>query len=130
MNEGRADENLLAHAVRITLDELVLPRRELKELQEAIRTCLDLVAFPAPQSRHEPQEFTPGELLVQERPIGDVSHAGLRGLGVLIQVSSTHEDLATGRPENTGNHTNRCRLPGSVGAEEAKDLTTRHGQVQ
>ena len=70
----------------------------------------------------EAQELARGQLLVDERPVGDEAERGLRRLGLGRQVVAVDEDAAGGRLEQAGDHADGRGLAGAVRAEEAVDL--------
>ena len=72
------DDQLLPHAVRVALDQLVAPLLEVEERHQLARAVLDLGTLLAVQPRDEAQELRAGELLVDERPVGNEAELRLR----------------------------------------------------
>ena len=50
-------------------------------------------------------------------------------IGFATMIDAADVDRAARRPENAGDHAQRRRLPGAVGAEEAEQLALRHFEV-
>jgi hypothetical protein len=71
----------------------------------------------------ETQELAGGELLVDERPVGDESKRGLGRFGARGEVVSVDEHAACRRLEQAGDHPDRRRLPSAVRAQEPVNLS-------
>src|SRR5437762_39800 len=123
VNEGARDDQLLPHAMAVSLDQLVLPARQLEHLEELGDAALDDVAFLSIQSRHETQELGAGEFVVHERSIRNKSEPHLGGERVDVHVVAAEEHAALRRPQNAGDHPQRGRLARAVGAEASVQHT-------
>jgi hypothetical protein len=124
VDERRGDEELLAHAVRIALDELVTPLTESEQVQQSLPATLGLRAITSPQPGHEPEELSARQLLVQVGAVGNVADLRLGLLGLVGHVDAVDEDLTGGGAEHPGHHADGGRLAGPVRAQEPEDLST------
>ena len=79
MHERARDDQLLPHAVAVALDQLVAPLLEIEQREQLARAMLDLRALLVVQSGDEAEELGAGQLLVDERAVGDESELALRG---------------------------------------------------
>ena len=129
MNQRARDDELLPHAVAVRLGELVLPGRQVEQLEQLVHAALDGRALLAVQRRDEAQELGAGELVVDERAVGDEAHPRLRLARLPLQVVAADLDHAARRLEDAGDHAQRRRLAGAVGAEEAEQLARRHLEI-
>jgi hypothetical protein len=129
MHEGAGDDQLLPHPVAVALDELVAPFLEVEQRQQLARSALHRRALVAIEARHEAQELHRGELLVDERPVGNEAQRRLGGRWILGDVDTGDAHPAAARPQDAGDHAERRGLPGAVGPEKAKELPTRHREV-
>ena len=126
VQERGAHHQPLLHAVREALDQLVAPAAQLEQIEHLADARLDGAVVHAVEAAVEAQELAGGELLVDERPVGDEAERRLRRLGRRRQVVAVDEDPAGGGLEQPGDHPDRRGLAGAVGAEEAVDLPRRH----
>ena len=126
VQEGGAHHQPLLHAVREALDQLVPPPAQLEQLEHLADAGLDRGLVHAVEAAVEAQELAGGELLVDERPIGDETERRLGGLGLVGQVVAVDDDAAGGGLEQAGDEADGGGLAGAVGAEEAVDLARLH----
>ena len=77
VHQRARDDQLLAHAVAVGLGELALPGRQLEQLEQLVDAALDRRALVAVERRGEAEELPAGELVVDERPVGDVAEPRL-----------------------------------------------------
>ena len=71
MHERARDDQLLAHAVAVALDQLVLHSARSKSASSSRHPLLDGVAILVVEAGDESQELRAGELLVDEGAVGD-----------------------------------------------------------
>ena len=90
---------------------------------------LDLVAVLSVQPGDEAQKFGAGELLVDERAVGNEAKFRFRGERVLGEIDPREVNRAGSRLEDAGDHAQRGRLPRAVGAEEAKQLAVGNSEI-
>ena len=128
VEEGRAHHEALLHAVGEALDQLVLPAARARRGRASPWTrSLDAVAVHAVQAAVKAQELAGGELLVDERAVGDEAEGGLGRLGVVREVVPVRSTMRPdGGLQQPGDHADRRRLAGTVRTEEAVDLSRRH----
>ena len=129
VDERAGDDELLPHAVAVALDQLVGPLLEIEQRHQLAPAVLDLVAVLAVQSSDEAQEFRAGELLVDERPVGNESEFRFCGERILGEIDSREVNGARGRLEDSRDHAKRRRLARAVGAQESEQLTVGHGEI-
>ena len=98
-------------------------RRSSKSSSISCTRPVDAVAVEAVEAPVKPQELAGGELLVDERPIGDESERRLRELRLRGDVVPVDHDAAGGRLQQPGDHAERRRLSRAVRAEEAVNLS-------
>ena len=70
MQERRAHDEPLLHAVRKALDQLVLPAAELEQIEHLPHALVQAVAVHAVQPGVKAQKFSGGQLLVDVGPSG------------------------------------------------------------
>src|SRR4051794_23539604 len=126
MHKGARDDELLAHAMAVALDELVTPFLEVKQREQLSPTVLDLLSLLVVKSGDEAKKLRAGQLLIYERAVGDEPELALRRNRLRNDVDATDFDGAAARTQNPRNHAQRRRLSGAVGAEKAEQLTARH----
>jgi hypothetical protein len=97
VHQGAADDQLLPHAVAVRFGELVLPGAEIEDLQQLVDAPLHLRPVLAVQRRREAEELAAGELVVDERAVGDEAdpRLGLQRPGQ--HVLAADQDRAAGR---------------------------------
>src|SRR5207237_1338297 len=110
------------HALAVTLDQLVAPLFQIEQRQQLSAPMLDVLPVLAVQSADESQKLDAGELLVNEGAIGNESKNSFCRDWVGGDVDSANAHGASGWPEDSRDHSERCRLAGSVGAEKAEQL--------
>src|SRR5438132_12206313 len=69
VNKSARDDELLSHAVAVTLDQLVAPLFQIEQRQQLSAPMLDVLPVLAVQSADESQKLDAGELLVDEGAI-------------------------------------------------------------
>ena len=79
VHEGAGDDQLLAHAVAVALHQFVAPLLEVEQRQQLAGAVLHLGALLVVEAGHEPQELGAGELLVDERAVGNEPQLHLGG---------------------------------------------------
>ena len=85
MQEGRAHDEALLHAVREALDQLALPAAELEQVRASrCARASTSAAVHAVEAAVEAEELAGGQLLVDEGPVGDEAE---RGLGRLRRLA-------------------------------------------
>ena len=65
----------------VALDELVAPFLEIEQRQQLAAAVLDVLSVLTVQPGDETQKLDAGELLVDERPVGDEAELPLRAIG-------------------------------------------------
>jgi len=125
VNQRARDDELLAHAVAVRLDQLVFPARQLEDFEELRDTPLDDVPLLPVQACDEPQELRAGELVVDERPVRDEAEPHLGGERIPVDVVAAEQDAALRRPQNSGDHAQRRRLARAIGTETAVEHAAR-----
>ncbi len=129
MHQGAGDDELLAHAVAVGLDQLVLPCRQLEQVEQLVDPFLDRCPVLAVEPGDEAEELPAGEFLVDERAIRDEPEPGLGRHRGGQQIVATQPDAAGRGSEDAGDHPERRGLPGAVGAEETEQLAARDVQL-
>ncbi len=129
VHEGARDDELLPHAVAVALDQLVAPFVEIEQREELARAMLDHRPVLLVQPRDESKKLGAGQLLIDERPIGDEAQLALGGDWICRDVDPADLHGAAGRSQNAGNDAQRRRLPGAIRAEEAEQLSARHLEI-
>src|SRR3954471_14118481 len=90
---------------------------------------LDLRTALLVQSRDEAEELRAGELLVDERPVGDEAELRFGRARVANDVDPGDLDSAGARAKDARNHPQRRRLPSPVRPEKAEQLSPGHIEV-
>src|SRR4051812_42003219 len=90
---------------------------------------LYLVTVLTVQASHEAQKLGAGQLLVDEWPVGDESELRLRRQRILGEIDSRQVDRSRSRLQNSGDHAQRGRLAGAIGAEESEQLAIGNAQI-
>ena len=91
---------------------------------------LDLRPVLVVQPGDESQKLGARQLFVDERAIGDEPELGSsRRSDSSINIDPADVDRAARRAEDAGDHPQRRRLPGAVGAEKSEQLAFRHFEV-
>jgi hypothetical protein len=88
VHERARDDELLPHAMAVTLDELIAPLLEIEQRQQLSPSALDVGAALPVQPRDEAQELDAGELLVDERAVGDEAELLLRGHRIISEIDA------------------------------------------
>src|SRR5439155_57165 len=83
------------------------PARKLEHLEQLGDAPLHRVSFLPVQACHETEKLRTGELVVDERPVGDEAQAHLRGRRVVVDVVPTEQHPAVGGAEDPGDHPQR-----------------------
>ena len=122
MHERARDDQLLAHAVAVALDQLVAPLLEIEQREQLARAVLDLRPVLVVQPGDEAQELGARQLLVDERAVGNEAELALRGDRIGDDIDAADVHGAARRPQDAGDHAQRRRLAGAVGPEEAEQL--------
>src|SRR5688572_21719887 len=129
VEERRAHDQPLLHAVREALDQLVLPLRELEQLEHLVHAPGDLAIGHSVEARMKREELAGSELVVDERSIGDEAKGSLGRLRLSLDVVPV-DDYAPGRRlQQAGDHAHGGRLAGAVRTEEAVDLSRLDAQT-
>src|ERR1019366_5661981 len=76
MHQCARDDQFLAHAMTVRFGELMLPARQLEQLEQLIEAALHLRAILPEQGRRKPQELGAGQLVIDERAVGDEAEIG------------------------------------------------------
>src|SRR5688500_50726 len=129
VNERAGDDELLAHAVTVALDELVPPFVEIEERQQLATAMLDLLSVLAVESGDETKKLRAGELLVDERPVGNEAQNRFCFHGLPGDVDSSNANSTAARSKNSGDHPESRRLAGAVGAKKAEQLACGNVEV-
>src|SRR6266542_814022 len=127
--QGAGDDQLLAHPVAVALHELITPPLEIEQRQQLAAPVFDVLAVLAVQSTDESQKLDSGELLVDERPVGNESQYSFRRDGLGGDVEAANSDGAGGRSQDSGDHAKRSRFTGSIRAEEPEELALGDAKV-
>src|SRR6266550_3767943 len=129
VNEGAGDDQLLSHTVAVALDKLVGPFLEVEQRHQLASPVLDLVTILSVQPGDETQKFGAGELLVDERAVGNEAEFRFRGERIFGEVDSREVNRAGSRLQDPGDHAQRRRLPRPVRAEEAEQLAVGNSEI-
>ena len=129
MHERARDDELLAHAMAVALDQLVAPFLEIEQREQLACAMLDLRSALVIQPGDEAQKLCPGELLVDEWSIRNEAELRFRRGWIGHDVDAGDLDASSRRPKNASNHAQRRRFAGAVRSEEAEQLTARHRQI-
>ena len=78
----------------------------------------------------ELQHFAPGELLVEERLVGNIADELTRLPATLVQVEPADAHAARGREQQAAHHLDGGGFAGAVGAQEREQLAPADGEVQ
>ena len=114
------------HAARIVAHRIVGALGQADHLQYLVHPLAQLLALQAVDAAKEHQVLARREAHVQGHLLGDQAHLGLDLVGVGLEVQAIHGDLAAAGLEQPGEHRNRRRLAGAVGAQQAKHLAPRY----
>src|SRR5207244_7906282 len=85
MEECCTHDQPLLHSVRKTLHQFVFPSSELEQLEHLAHAFATRRTIESVKASVKPQEFTRGQLLVEEWTIGNESKRRLRALRVRLQ---------------------------------------------
>ena len=126
VHQRAADDQLLPHPVAVGLGQLVLPGGQVEDLEQLVDPALHGGAVLAIERGGEPEELAAGELVVDERPVGNESDAGLGLERVPQHVHAAHQtEPLVG-----------CRIPAIIrmvvvlpapfGSQQPEQLAPRH----
>src|SRR5688500_11715039 len=130
MHERARDDELLPHAMTVRIDEFVAPVLEVEETEQFAPTMFYLSALLAVQTGDKAEELHPGELLIDERPVGNEAQPSLCLVRPLDDIDATDPHAPRRGTEDPRNHAQRRRLAGPVRPEEAEQLPGRDMQVE
>ncbi len=122
VHEAARERELLLHAAGELAREAVLELAQAAERVEALETGGPLAPGHPVQVGVEVQVLPHGQVLVEAEPLGHVGDARLDALGVLRHVDPRQARRAPGGREHAGEHAQRRRLSGAVGADDAEEL--------
>ena len=123
VEEAGGEAQLLAHAVAVALDQLVADLEDARRSSSSSshRASRPFSGHPV-EPGDEAHQLAAGQPVVEERGVGDVAEEPLGGERLVLDVVAADQRPAGGRPLETGEHLDRRRLAGAVGAEEAEEL--------
>ena len=98
---------------------------QLEQLEHLADPLADAGVVHAVEAAVKAQELTGGQLLVDERPIGNEAERRLGVLRLRREIVTIDEHAPGRRLQQPGDHPQRRRLAGAVRAEEAVDLARR-----
>ena len=123
MQQGRGDDEALAHPMGVTLDQFLPPVLEVGKIQEPLGPFLPAVLRPeVMEAGDEFQEFPAGQFFVKVRPVGDVAQNGLGLIRLPAYIFPVEENPAGSGFHQAGHHADGRRLSRSVRAQETEDL--------
>ena len=130
MDEGAGEGEALAVAAGQRARELALASREVGELDHPRYADGPLGSRDLVDPSVEDQVLHHGHIVVEGELLGHVPDHGLDALGVAGEVDAEHGAPALARLENAAQHAEGGGLPGSVGPEEAVELTGADLEIQ
>jgi len=93
VDQGRAHDEPLLHAVGITLDQFILPLLQLKNRQKILHPRFQLRrVVETVKARNKMEELQACQLLIHERPVRDEPGALLDDRGRCSQVVPVDDD--------------------------------------
>ncbi len=113
------DREALAHALAVGAHHVVAAVAELEALEQLVDARL--AVLDAVHVGVEAQVLLRGEVEVEHRVVRDEADGAAHRHGVLAHVVAGHLDAAGARREQRGQHAQRGRLAGAVGAEDAQE---------
>ena len=129
MQERRAHDEPLLHAVREALDQLVLPAAELEQVEHLAHALVQAVAVHAVEAGVKAQKFSRGQLFVDVGPVGNEAERRLRGFRMRREIVAVDDDAPGRRLQQAGNHPDRRGLSRAVRSEKAVNLSGIHVEI-
>src|ERR1035438_4507034 len=123
VQEGRRDENLLAHALRVTGDGGVPVVIKREQAQQAINARRGFFPGQIAELRDHLQVFRAGKMIVEVWLLGNVPHATLIGNQVVLDWFALEEDVPLGDLDEAGDHLHGGGFSRAVWSEVAGDFT-------
>src|SRR5438128_6327482 len=111
MDERARDYELLPHPVAVALDQLVSPLLEIEQRHQLSSPVLELVTVLPVKSANEAQEFSPGELLVNEWAVGNEAELRFRSEWIFGEIDSREMNAAGGGLQDSRDHAQCGCLP-------------------
>ncbi len=130
MDQGRRQHYLLAHTVRIALQQFIAPPAQLEESQQVFGLLPGAIRRHPVEVGHQGEKFSGGELAVEPGLIGNVSDQRLGPCGLCVDVVTADSSFARGGFKQPREHPNGGGLTGAVGTEEAVDFTGVNLQIE
>ena len=122
VEEGGADEDLLAHALGVAGDGRVAIVVEAEDAEHTVDARRRFFGREVAELRDHGEVFDGREMVVEVGLFGDVAHAALVGDEVVVDGPAVEKDLAGGAVDEAGDHFHRGRLSRPIRAEVAGDL--------
>ena len=110
-----------AHAAGVVLDLRGRRVGEAERVEQLVGARLRGAARVAEQARHQDQVLAAGQVLVDRRELAGEADEAAHGVGLGDDVVAEHAGAAGVRAQQRGEHADRRRLAGAVGAEHAVD---------
>ena len=129
MQERLGEPDALAIALGERAQHAALPAAQAHTLHHLTHTAQAVGPGEVTKLGAEAQVLADGELAVERRGLGQVTHAAFDLDGVLEHVEARHDGPALGRGQEPGEHTHRRRLASAVGPDKAQDMTLRHREA-
>ena len=123
MQHRARQRQLLAHAMRVRLDQLVGFIGQLEQAQQRLGPLPSDLRRDLVQPAHEGEELAPGQLRVQVRRLGQIADTALDLARLLDHVEAGDKGRPTRRSHQPGQHADGRGLPRAVRSEETEHLT-------
>jgi len=107
VEEGGADEDLLAHALGVAGDGGVAVVVEAEDAQHTVDASRGFFCGELAELRDHREVFDGREVVVEVGLFGDVAHAALVGDEVVVDELAVEEDVARGAVDEAGDHFHR-----------------------
>ena len=126
MHQGGRQGGLLLHAVAVRINGIVSGGSQVEHAQQLFEPALCLGAVQVIQAADKAKQLAAAQLGIQVGGVGHVAAGSLgkQGLRVDIVTGDFHQSFAG--LEQADDHLDGGRLPGAIGAEEAKNLSGRY----
>ena len=105
-------------------------RRKAEPVQKRLGARRGERRLDAPQPGDEFQIFARRELVVDHRLVGNPRHDPLRRDRIGERIDAADADRAGVGPKQPGDHPQRRRLAGAVGADQGVKLTGAHREIE
>jgi hypothetical protein len=121
-DQARADVQAPPHPARVGLDQPVASVREVEPLEHVLGAAATLALVEVVPQTDQLEVLAAGQQLVDRRVLAGEPDYGAQWSGVGNDVVAGDTCATAVRLEQRRQDPHKCRLPGSVGAEQSKHL--------